>query len=237
MTDFESIKRTDWSFECDCEGSFALIPTLTSISRQSLITGLYPQQLEDQFSLAKEEAGFYQAAISLGYTREQVLYTRGYEPQISPYTSLIAIIINDIDDIMHGQQQGDRGMSQDVQLMAKHGKLQLLIKRLLSQGFKVYLTSDHGHIECHGNGLSGRFGLETETKAQRVMVLREFAKAPDALSKASAIFPGTYLRKEYQYLLAKNNTAFAASGKKLITHGGASMEEVVVPFIRIKGEK
>lgn len=237
MTDFEIIKRTNWPFASEYAGSFALIPTLTSVSRQSLFTGLYPQQMENQFSLTKEEAGFYQAAASLGYSKEKTLYDRGYEPKINPQVRLAAIIINDIDDIMHGQQQGDTGMHQDVQLMAQKGKLQLLIRRLLFQGFRVYLASDHGHIQSLGNGQSVRLGLEAESKAQRVVVLRDFAEATEALTGVSSVFPGTYLKKDYQYYLAKGNTAFTTLGRQLVTHGGISIEEVIVPFISITGVK
>lgn len=237
MSDYEVIKRTDWPFDSEDYGAFALIPTTTSISRQSLLTGLYPSQMENQFSLAKEESGFYQAAEKLGYSKMEAFFGRGYEVDLHHQVKLAAIILNDVDDIMHGQQQGDAGMGQDIRLMAQQGKLQKLIKRLLLQNFSVYITSDHGHICSDGNGVTGRFGLEVEAKAQRVIVLKDFAEASDAVKEASRLFPGTYLDKKYQYYIAKDNLAFAAQDRKLITHGGVSLEEVVVPFIIIRGVK
>jgi|LSQX01.1.fsa_nt_gb hypothetical protein len=237
MTDFEVIKRTAWPFESEESGTFALIPTITSISRQSLLTGKYPQELDNQFSLAKEESGFYQAASMLGYSAAQSFYGRGFDVQLSNQVSFAAIIINEMDDIVHGQLQGDAGMYQDMRLLAENGKLQQLIMRLYHHGFNVYLTSDHGHITCTGNGLTQRFGLEAETKAQRVIILKGFAEASDALKEIGHPFPATYLNKDYQYYLANDNTAFAAKDRQLVTHGGASIEEVVVPFIRIKGVK
>lgn len=237
LTDFEIIKREAWPFESRNEASFALIPTTTSISRQSLLTDRYPQQIENPFSLAKEESGFYEAAERLGYKRTQASYGRGHEVQIGNQVQLIAIILNDIDDIMHGQLQGDVGMAQDVRLFARKGRLQQLIAQLMERGFAVYLTSDHGHLTCQGNGITTRFGLETESKAQRVLVLKDFAEASDALRDATTVFPGTYLNRSFQYLIAKEDTAFAAEGKQLVTHGGISIEEVIVPFIRVLGVK
>jgi predicted DNA-binding protein (MmcQ/YjbR family) len=237
MADYEMIKRTNWPFDSEDYGSFALIPSTTSISRQSLLTGLYPSQMENQFSLAKEERGFYQAAEKLGYAKTETFYGRSYDVDLHHQVKLAAIILNDIDDIMHGQQQGDVGMGQDVRLMAQQGKLQQLIRRLLSQNFVVYMTSDHGHISSEGNGITKRFGLETEAKALRVIVLKDFAEASDEIKEAARLFPGTYLDKSFQYYIAKDNKAFAALDRKLVTHGGISLEEVIVPFIKIEGVK
>ena len=62
MFDFEVLSEYMKAFEYSLGGSFALIPTTTSISRQSLLAGKYPQQLENPFSLVKEETGFYAVA-------------------------------------------------------------------------------------------------------------------------------------------------------------------------------
>ena len=232
--------RAQWqakAFESQDDASFALIPTTTSISRQSLLTGKYPQEIDNPFSLAKEESGFYEKAASLGYTGTQAFYGRGLDAEPGYQTQLAVIIINAIDDIMHGQLQGDVGMAQDLTLFAQDERLTTLIRRLCSTGFTVYITSDPGHLSCTGNGLTKRFGLEAETKAQRLVILKDFAEASEALLEATHAFPGTYLDKNYQYLIAREDGAFASLDRKLVTHGGVSIEEVIVPFIKIIGVK
>jgi hypothetical protein len=37
-------------------------------------------------------------------------------------------------------------------------------------------------------------------------------------------------------LLSAGYTAFATEGREIVTHGGASIEEVIVPFIVFEGE-
>ena len=121
----------------ECHGSYAMIPTTTAISRQCLLSGKYPRELENPFSLSREEKQFHEAAQNLGYLAKQVLYTRGYSMNFSYQTRFAAIIINDIDDMVHGQKQGRLGMFHDIELFAKSNKLQNLIRELHIKGFEV----------------------------------------------------------------------------------------------------
>lgn len=127
LFDFEVLSRHMLDFKYEYNASFALIPTTTSISRQSLLSGKYPQQLANPFSLSGEENGFMEAGINLGYSRNEIQYIRGYEPQVNLMTRLACIIINEVDDIVHGQQHGRVGMLGSIKVFAESGKLQKLI--------------------------------------------------------------------------------------------------------------
>lgn len=236
LFDFEVFRRSLWPFHYEYEGSFALIPTITSISRQALIAGKYPSQLDNPFSLSKEESGFYKAAEEHGYPRGKSFYGRGYDADPGPFARLVTIIINDIDDMVHGQLQGRQGMLQDVRLLSQSEKLQGLIRRLMKQGFDVYITADHGNTECIGAGALKRTGVETETKSKRMIVLKDFAEISESLKQRATEFPGYYLDKSYHYFICKEKTSFDADGKQVMTHGGMTIDEVIVPFIHITGE-
>jgi len=234
LFDFEILSRSLSDFDFDFNCSFALIPTTTSISRQSLLSGKYPQQLENPFSLAKEESGFIDAGIAHGYTKQQCFYGRGYEALPGPLVKFAAIILNDIDDMVHGQKQGRQGMFNDVSLLSKSGNIQALMTNLLGKGFSVYLTADHGNTCCIGGGSLKRTGVETETKSKRMLVLKDFADIADDLADRMLIYPGYYMDKSYQYLICKGNTSFDNKNETVMTHGGITLEEVVVPFVRIR---
>lgn len=47
-------------------------------------------------------------------------------------------------------------------------------------------------------------------------------------------FPKYYLSKEYDYLICDIGESLDAKGEDVMTHGGLSIDEVVVPFITIK---
>jgi len=46
-------------------------------------------------------------------------------------------------------------------------------------------------------------------------------------------WPGIGLPQGYSVLLARGRSAFVSKGADIASHGGISLEEVVVPFVRI----
>lgn len=220
----------EYEFHC----SYALVPSTTAVSRQSLLTGKYPRQLENPFSLSKEERGFYESAAERGYPKHQVQYARGYDVQPSPFTKLLAVIVNDVDDIVHGQQQGRLGMYNDITLLAKAGRLQALIRSLFDAGFAVYITSDHGNTLCHGIGALRNTGVEVETRSKRMLVLKDFADINNDIVENTVEYPAYYLDKSFRYLICEAGVSFENKNNQVMTHGGMTIDEVIVPFVKVK---
>ena len=81
-------------------------------------------------------------------------------------------------------------------------------------------------------------GVETETKSHRMIVLKDFADK-DALiqSRNMVEYPGYFLDKKFDYLICSGHESMDAKGEQVITHGGMTLEEVVVPFIAIKADE
>ena len=234
LFDFEVISRYFTEIEYEVDGTFALIPTTTPISRQSLLSGKYPRELEKPFSLVNEERGFILLGEELGYAKNQIQYLRGYEPNISQFAKFITVIINDVDEIVHGQRQERIGVYNDMQVLGKSGKLQGLVKMLVSSGFEVHITSDHGNTPCVGVG-GFRSGVEMQSKSMRMVVLKDFAEEHTLLKKFTIEYSGTYLDKSFKYFVCEPGFSFDSKGESVMTHGGMTIDEVIVPFVKIKG--
>lgn len=233
--DFNIISSYFKDVEYHKEFIYAMVPTTTSISRQSLLSGKFPVELEKPFNLTLEEKEFVQKAKSVGYLENQIMYSRGYDLTIGPNIKCLSIILNDIDDLVHGQTQGRIGMYNDVNLYARSGRLEKLIKELSSKKFNVYLTSDHGNTLCKGLGMMKNNGVEVETKSKRMLIYKDFADVNVAVERFDLIeYPGYYLDKKYKYYICKNGTSLDAKDSIVMTHGGFSIDEVIVPFITIK---
>lgn len=214
---------------------FAMIPTTTSVSRQCLLSNKYPSQLQDPWSQSKEKTEFITCANELGYTIEQIGYERDYDADFGSFIRCGAVIINEVDDTVHGQGQSRIGMFNDVTVMRKQGKLVKLVKRLIKKGFDVYITADHGNTPCIGVGKLMKTGVEVETKSRRMLVLRDFADKQSLIDKHNMIdYPKYYLNKDYDYLICGVGQSFDSKGDDVMTHGGISVDEVIVPFITIK---
>jgi hypothetical protein len=215
--------------------AYAMIPTITSLSRQSLVSGKFPIQLMNPWSTSKERKEFVDCAMRLGFRKEQIEYHRGYDADFSALIRCGCIIINDIDDMVHGQRQGRQGMYHDIDYLGSTGKLTALVRNLVSKGFDVYISADHGNTPCTGQGKLMKLGVETETRSHRMLVLEEFADKEKMKEQYDMIeYPKYFLDKKYNYLICNIGKSFDASGEKVMTHGGITVDEVIVPFIKIK---
>ncbi|WP_289222555.1 PglZ domain-containing protein [uncultured Bacteroides sp.] len=214
---------------------FAMIPSTTSVSRQCLLSGKYPSQLLEPWKQSKEKTEFVDCARTLGYTDSQIGYERGYDAQFGSFVRCGAVIINDVDDMVHAQIQGRLGMFNDITVLANQKKLLKMTKRFMATGYDVYITADHGNTPCTGLGKLMGTGVEVETKSRRTLALKDFADKAGLIEKHGLVeYPKYYLPKEYDYLICDVGDSFDAKGDEVMTHGGITLDEVVVPFIKIK---
>jgi len=214
---------------------FAMIPSTTSVSRQCLLSGKYPSQLLEPWKQSKEKAEFVNCAKDLGYSDTQIAYERGYDAQFGSFIRCGAVIINDVDNMVHAQTQGRLGMFNDITVLANQKKLLEMTQRFLTAGFDVYITADHGNTTCTGLGKLMGTGVEVETKSRRMVALKDFADKVGLIKKHGLVeYPKYYLPKEYDYLICDVGDSFDAKGDNVMTHGGITLDEVVVPFIKIK---
>jgi hypothetical protein len=112
--------------------------------------------------------------------------------------------------------------------------LQTLIKDLHAKGFTIYLTSDHGNTPCIGVGTIRNIGVEVETRSKRMLVLKGFANEKDFLKDKVVFYPGYYLDQDYKYYVCEAGVSYDIKNEEVMTHGGISIDEVIVPFIKVK---
>ena len=214
---------------------FAMIPSTTSISRQCLLSNKFPSQLASPWTQTKEKSEFAECAKLLGYSANQIGYSRGYDTDFDSAVRCGAVIINDVDEMVHAQQQGRLGMYNDISVLSDEGKLRRLTDRLRLKGFDVYITADHGNTLCTGIGKFVGAGVDIETKSHRMVVLKDFADKEKIADKFGLIeYPKYYLPKEYDYLICDTGVSLDNPSEQVMTHGGMTIDEVVVPFIKIK---
>lgn len=234
--DWKILSRSFGDIKYEASHALAMIPTVTSVSRQCLLSNKFPRELENPWNQSKEKKEFADCARSMGYANAQIGYGRGYEAEFGAAVSCAAIIINDVDDIVHGQFQGRAGMYNDITLLMRQGKLVRTVWKMLRRGFDVYISADHGNVPCTGMGKLMKSGVETETKSHRMVVLKDFADKSAILEKYPGIieYPGYYLDKDFTYLICGIGNSFDAKGENVMNHGGITIDEVVIPFITIK---
>lgn len=234
--DWRILSRSFKGIKYDHAQAMAMIPTVTSVSRQCLLSNKFPRELEDPWSQSKEKKEFIECARSMGFSDAQIGYERGYDADFGAAVSCAVIIINDVDDMVHGQLQGRAGMYNNITLLTKQGKLTGTVRRMLKAGFDVYISADHGNTPCIGMGKLMKSGVETETKSHRMVVLKDFADKDAILEKYPGLieYPKYYLNKQFDYLICGLGGSFDAKGEEVMNHGGITIDEVIVPFIKIR---
>ncbi len=235
FVDWQLIREylTDESWGFTTTAVFSFLPSITSMARQSLFSGAIPAQNARPFSLADEEKQWRSYWIEHGLLEDEIFFGKTETPDILEKTKVAGIVVNFIDDLMHRQLQGTHGMAVDIAAWLKSGSLRRLIDNLMKSGFDVFITADHGHSEAIGKGRFSKPGLLTEDASRRAVIYKDFAGAEE-LDKFNVIeYAGTYMPKTYRYFLFANGECIGDYGNKYISHGSDSIEELLVPFVRI----
>ena len=223
---------------------FAWIPTITSVSRQAAFAGEPPMYFPNSIGTTnKEPALWTKFWLNQGLTQQEVGYAKGLgdgaldrvvEMIDRPRIRVIGLVIDKVDKIMHGMELGTAGMHNQVRQWASQLFMTNLIDLLLDNGYCVHLSSDHGNIEATGCGRPAE-GAVADQRGERARVysdsvLRNRVKERfvDALE-----WPPVGLPEDYFPLLAPGRSAFVRKGISLVGHGGASLEELMVPFVQI----
>ena len=231
-------------FHFDENVCFAWLPTLTSVSRQAIFSGLKPREFDTSIVRTdKEEVLWQNFWQDEGLKVNEIFYRKSLR-QVEQLEALeealsddklkvVGLVIDEVDDRLH-KERSKKDVALWVGNWLNTGFVERLFSLLLKQGFHIYLTADHGNVEAVGVGKPSE-GVIAETRGQRVRVYRsETLRADSAM-----VYPTTVrlelagLPANYLPLFAGGRTAFVTAGEQVVVHGGVSVEELLVPFIKI----
>jgi hypothetical protein len=240
----EVLLKADTGIQFEENASYAWIPTITPVSRQSIFSGKMPMFFPDTISRTDaEEKSWKTFWIDRNLSQNSICYIKGMsENELDEVLESIGnseikvtgIVIDTVDRIMHGMQLGESGMLNQVRQWTENGLLLSLFTRMRDLGYQVFITSDHGNVEAKGIGIP-KEGSLADTKGQRVRIFSnsELRMKVHEEFKETQLWEPIGLPQSFLPLLANERNAFANDGDVLIAHGGASIEEVMVPFVRI----
>ncbi|MCG9075468.1 BREX-3 system phosphatase PglZ [Laribacter hongkongensis] len=239
------LQKQDANLVMRDSATFAWIPTLTSVSRQSIFSGKPPLYFPSSInSTNSEEKLWKQFWEGHGLSRLDVAYQRGLgdgdassvlDALINPGTKVVGLVVDKVDKIMHGMQLGSAGMHNQIKQWCQGGFLAALVSQLLECNYEVWLTADHGNIQCDGKGRPSE-GVIAETRGERVRVY----PTPELRAQVAGAFPFAYewqpvgLPADYFPLVAGGRDAFVNPGDAIVGHGGVAIEEVIVPLVKFE---
>lgn len=207
------------------------LPSITSLSRQALFRGDVPKR--DYHQNPTEESklwrNFWQSH-GVNAWEIQSIYDSN-EFAINEGVTRLAYVTVEMDEKMH----------------AAHDYLDLLtltenwaprfaaqIAALKQMGFTVYLTTDHGSKFSHGwralTPVEKVFLYKDGSRGKRHLIYNNMTEMNNLYHSA---IEDVEMLKHDNWLCIRGNECFARPTVTAITHGGCSLSEVVIPFIRI----
>lgn len=240
-------QRPDLRF--DESAVFGWVPTITSVSRQSIFAGRAPLFFPSSiYSTGREPALWEQFWSDHGLGAHEIAFLKGLGDPATlneldvvlaqPKTKIIGAVVDKVDRIMHGMELGAVGMHNQVHQWATEGFLSVMVDMLLSKGFTVFFTADHGNVESVGCGRP-KEGVTAEIRGERARIYSD----PVLRAAVADKFPAAIswkpigLPEDFLPLLSAGRTAFVSEGTRTVAHGGVTLEEAIVPFVRIIGGK
>lgn len=227
---------------------FAWVPTLTSVSRQAIFAGDPPFYFAAHIGTTGkepnhwrrfwEDQGARKAEVAYVCQKKQededAFVARVRELAEHPKLRVLGVVVGTVDQTMHGNVMGSGGMHAAVRHWSNIGRFRAVVTLLLANGYDVFVTADHGNVESSGLG-KPNVGAIADERGERVHVFRDdlTRSKVHADFPTSIVWPQTGLPPDYRPLLAPGRRAFIHEGKRTVAHGGISLEEVIVPFVRL----
>jgi hypothetical protein len=227
----KALSNADINFTSNA--SLAFIPTITAWSRQAIFKGDKPDLSADN---SKEAKLFETYWLNQGVPSFQIDFKKFSvnDPiaieSITPDTSILGLVCNDLDDIMHGSILGNGQLKTSTEQWIVKSKIVNTISALKTKGFQVYITADHGNIEASGlKNLTLKDKLGALSRGKRHLHFTNETLLDSFMELNTNIEVG----KKGLSLYLKKQEAFTTENSQVITHGGSHLWEVIVPFISI----
>ncbi|WP_353102776.1 PglZ domain-containing protein [Myroides odoratus] len=216
---------------------YSWIPSITQLSRQAIFRGSNPIVDYKQAPL-NEKTLWKNYWISKGIPSHQITYLHSESLSNENLTySKIALVYKELDDKMHSSDDYKDLYHLTINWLEKTSFFNDL-EVLVNNNYKVFLTTDHGNVEAKSwRSLVGKEKLGTNKSGSRSERHIEYTDSwlKEELFNNNPDLADFVLSEE-NALYFKNNLSFS-NKDTLVTHGGAHVLEVLIPFIEIKNNE
>ncbi|WP_370327705.1 PglZ domain-containing protein [Euzebya sp.] len=220
-------------------GTLTMLPSLTEISRQAIAAADLPTAFLDTLNpsdLTEAEPVHWARAWATHERSAGWLRVDGGLADLSKvplgHHDAIGVVISATDKQMHAaRMMGDVGLHAGMKAWLRSGFLDRLLEAAEQHGYEVWVTTDHGGIEClptkgpNEGALVPRAGTRHRRYANKT--LRDAAVAEGIVLDSVPGLPATY---GDCLLFAPGRVSWKQAR---ISHGGLSLDEVVVPFAKV----
>jgi hypothetical protein len=228
--------------------TYAIAPTVTSVSRQALFAGRMPGNFpETALVTTADEKHWQNYWVNHGRRRKRVAYINvkmtgefgELRQVVDSKNEVLAVVVNFFDDIMHSAKDlkvGKRVFYDTLISYLNNSATNRFLELLLGAGYRVFITADHGNVDGVGIGVQSPKAL-VEAYAKRVAIFDQEPIAEAFVSQHTehnlTLFRPIFLPDNLHPVYPPADRLFASEKSAGISHGGLSVEEMIIPFIEV----
>lgn len=215
---------------CRERSAFAVVPTITSLSRRAIFEGRLPARFGPERHTQSLERKLWKNRFGTRGDYFAPVEHLGISDAFATRRERVAVVDVQWDSKGHAIDPRFETIEEEAEKWAARTDMRKVIQQGLAQGYRVVLASDHGNVACRGIGRPN-VGETVSDRSKRCLVfksaeLREQHAAPDAIS-----WTPNGLEAAMHPLFAPGFDSFDYTGSRGVSHGGLSLEEAIVPVV------
>jgi hypothetical protein len=212
--------------------AFAIIPTLTSLSRRAFFEEKTPARFNSKKHSAIHERILWQQRFPHEGVYFSVEERSGLLDAFALGRKRICVVDVSWDDCCHALDPRFSTINETATAWATRTGLRSIIQEAHQHGYRIVLTADHGHVSCEGISRS-KAGDLTDERSKRVLLFNHEALSRQYAGESSFAYQPAGLSPMCWPVFATDFTAFEQAGVLCVSHGGMSIEEVFIPVVEV----
>jgi len=219
--------------DASTRAAFAILPTITSLSRRAIFEGKSPSQFSSEPHSSRLERQLWSARYPRDgdyYTVEEAL---GIQDSFAKARRRICLVDVSWDKRGHSINPRLDSIEEAIHVWAGKTPLRQIVRSGLEEGYHVILTADHGQVECRGHGRP-KVGSLPDERSKRVLTFDSKTVCESFANAWSSPFHPSNLPTSMWPLFAIGFVSYDIEGAEAVSHGGMSLDEVLVPVVEVK---
>ena len=212
--------------------AFAVLPTITSLSRRALFEGKLPSQFSSEAHSQALERKLWTYRYGNSGEYFSAGEATGFSDSLAKGKVRLCVVDVSWDKRGHSIDPRTDSLSDAANTWAGRTPLRTMVQSALAAGYRVVLTADHGQVECIGKGRPN-VGVLSEERSKRVVLFNDKTVCNHAMKDWTDNFRPMGLPQDMFPLFAADFHSFDLKDAGAVSHGGLSLDEVLVPVAEV----
>ena len=212
--------------------AFAVLPTLTLLSRRAIFEEKLPASFSDQPHTPRLERTLWTARFGAEGAYFGADEASGMLDALALGRRRVCAVDISWDKRGHSIDPRTDSVRDAARTWAGRTPLRNVVQQALASGYRVFVTADHGQVECTGRGRPN-VGVLPEERSKRVLIFGDAAVCQSFAAAGTTAFRPTGLPPAMHPLFADDFQSFDLAGAETVSHGGMSLDEALVPVAEL----